>query len=377
MDVARAALLVTVLQLAWGSAWCSAADESLSLGDPAPPLQIARWLGRGNRLFGGDATGPLEHGAIHAVTFVDTRSDPCREALPHLADLAGRFRRRGVAFVAVVTDPPEREEEVVDFFRELDGPAGFLPGLDRYDDTPRRHRDEDPEGRSWRAWMAPAGEDGVPTTFVVAADGRLAWIGHPLDGLDDVIDRMVAGGFDPVAEAAAARRAERLDEDARTAVELGQWERALELVDEMVAVQPRLAGRGAGMKVEITLFQQRDLDAGVQAAAALLEGPAADDAQLLNDIAQRILDLPAPPPRAIAVADTLATRADTRREHATPWALDPLAQARFLAGDRQGAVALQERAVELIAAVDDRREQKAMRRRLRHYRESLAEEPAP
>jgi len=377
MDVAKAALFVAVVQAAWAGPWCGADDGWLSIGDPAPPLQIARWLGRGNRLFGGDPAGPPERGAIHAVTFVDTRSEPCRESLPHLADLAGRFRRHGVAFVAVATDPPEREAEVVDYFRDLDGSAGFHPGIDRHDDSRRRQRHEEPEGLSWRAWMTPAGEAGVPTTFVVAADGRVAWIGHPLDGLDDVVARMVAGTFDPDAEAAASRRAERLDEEARTAVELGHWERALGIVDEMVAVQPRLAGRAAGMRVEIVLFQKHDLDAGVAAAAALLEGPAAEDPQLLNDIAQRILDLPAPPPRAVAVAAALATRADTLLDHANPWVVDTLAHARFLAGDREGAVALQEKAVELITAADDRRERKAMRRRLRHYRESLAEEPAP
>lgn len=344
-------------------------EESLAVGDPAPALAASRWIG-------GRPIGRFEPGRVYALTFIDTRSASSLESLPHVAELAGRFKRRGVELALIVTDPPEREEEATGLLADLEPPLGVRIAVDRYDEQPRR-RDEEPEGVSWKGWMVPAGEAGVPTSFVVDGAGTIAWIGHPLDGLDDVVERMLSGTFDAAAEAAAAKRARLLEEAAFTAVERGRWDEALDTIRAMVAAQPRLAGRAAGMKVEVLLFQKGDLDAGCAAAADLLDGPADHDAELLNDVAQRILDLPGATPAAIAVALRLATRADDLLDHDDPFALDTLAHAHFLAGDRAAAVTHQERAVELVADRGDKAEKRAFRRRLRTYREALAEEPAP
>lgn len=366
----RVGAVVAAVGLALAALAGRADEESLAVGDPAPALAASRWIG-------GRPIGRFEPGRVYALVFIDTRSAASLESLPHLADLAGRFKRRGVELALIVTDPPEREDEATGVLADLEPPLGIRIALDRYDAQPRRRRDEEPEGDSWKAWMVPAGEEGVPTAFVVDGSGRIAWIGHPLDGLDDVVERMLSGGFDAAAEAAAAKQARLLEEAAFTAVERGRWDDALDTIRAMVAAQPRLAGRAAGMKVEVLLFQKGDLDAGCAAAADLLDGPADHDAELLNDVAQRILDLPGATPAAIAVALRLAARADDLLDHADPFALDTLAHAHFLAGDRAEAVTLQEKAVELVGEQGDKSEKRAFRRRLRTYREALAEEPSP
>jgi len=366
----RVGAVAAAVGLALASSAGRADEESLAVGDPAPALAASRWIG-------GRPIGRFEPGRVYALTFIDTRSASSLESLPHVADLAGRFKRRGVEFALIVTDPPERETEATGLLADLEPPLGVRIAVDRYDDQPRRRRDEEPEGVSWKGWMVPAGEAGVPTSFVVDGAGTIAWIGHPLDGLDDVVERMLSGGFDAAAEAAAAKRARLLEEAAFTAVERGRWDEALDTIRAMVAAQPRLAGRAAGMKVEVLLFQKGDLDAGCAAAADLLDGPADHDAELLNDVAQRILDLPGATPAAIAVALSLAIRADDLLDHADPFALDTLAHAHFLTGDHAAAVTHQERAVELVADRGDKAEKRAFRRRLRTYREALAEEPAP
>jgi hypothetical protein len=46
------------------------------------------------------------------------------------------------------------------------------------------------------SWMNAAGRRGIPAAFVVDPSGRIAWIGHPLSGLDAVVEKILAGTFD-------------------------------------------------------------------------------------------------------------------------------------------------------------------------------------
>lgn len=343
-------------------------DGGLTVGDLAPTTVTDR--GREP-----PEVVSLQRGVVHVVTFFDTRSDPCRAALPQLADLAKRFRR-DARFLGIV-DQSAEPADMTPLEEAFGGVRTFRVLFDVRTGTAPRPRDGTAEGDAWRVWMDGVGVHGSPLAFVVAEDGRVAWVGNPLDGLDDVLTRIVAGHFDPVAAAAAQRRVRLLEERSRTAIELGRWDDALSIIDEMVDLQPGLAGRAATMKVEIVLFQKGDLDAGRAAAAALLDGPAADDAESLNDIAQRLLDLPDPSLQVITTAAALAERAVALFDDANPWCLDTLARARFLGGDRAEAVALQAKAVALIDEAGGRRDRRAMRLRLRDYRAALAEERIP
>lgn len=363
-------LCAVLLGMGWTVPGSGAAADGLAVGDPAPPLDGERWV-IGAAI---DRCGP---GAIHAVTFFDLHSRPCREALRHLGRIATRHAGRGVVMVGIHSAGPEGDGEWPSLLAELGLPRAWHIGVDRHPARRRRGTDDDQPGMTWQAWMSAADEDGIPTTFVVDATGHVAWIGHPLDGLDEVIDGLLAGTFAPLDEADAARRAALLEEDARTAIERREWDRAVRLVEELATVQPRLAGRAAALVVDILLFQKNDRAAGCAAALGLLDGPAAHDAELLNDIAHTILDRHAADPHAVAVAVRLASRADALVDHANPWVLDTLARGRFLSGDRAAAVALQKEAVDLIADLGEPREQRAMRRQLRRYRLALEEAPVP
>ena len=45
--------------------------------------------------------------------------------------------------------------------------------------------------------MEPFGADGIPHAFVVDKTGALVWHGHPMDGLDEVVEMAVTGTYDP------------------------------------------------------------------------------------------------------------------------------------------------------------------------------------
>ncbi|NBV45869.1 MAG: hypothetical protein EBR86_09580 [Planctomycetia bacterium] len=363
-------LCAGLLGMGWTVPGSGATADGLAVGDRAPPLDVERWIvGAGL-----ERCGP---GAIHAVTFLDLHSRPCREALPHLGRIATRHAGRGVVMVGIDGAGPDSDGEWPSLLADLGPQRAWRIGVDRQPARRRRSHEDDQPGMTWQAWMSAADEDGIPTTFVVDATGHVAWIGHPLDGLDEVIDGLLAGTFAPLAEADAGRRAALLEEDARTAVERQEWDRAVRLAEELATVQPRLAGRAAALVVDILLFQKNDRAAGCAAALALLDGPAAHDAELLNDIAHTILDRHPADPHAVSVAVRLASRADALVDHANPWVLDTLARGQFLSGEEAAAVALQKEAVDLITGLGEPREQRTMRRQLRRYRAALEEAPAP
>ena len=49
----------------------------------------------------------------------------------------------------------------------------------------------DTAGAVANGYMIALGQGGIPTAFVVNAQGRLVWYGHPMDHLDKVLDRVL------------------------------------------------------------------------------------------------------------------------------------------------------------------------------------------
>ncbi len=55
-------------------------------------------------------------------------------------------------------------------------------------------------GKMAATWMQAAGENGIPTAFLINGDGKVAYIGHPMT-LDTVLKNYTAGKLDIKAEA--------------------------------------------------------------------------------------------------------------------------------------------------------------------------------
>ncbi|MGX8009828.1 hypothetical protein ACVDG8_013080 [Mesorhizobium sp. ORM8.1] len=73
-----------------------------------------------------------------------------------------------------------------------------------------------------RLWMKASSSLGIPTSFLVDRDGRIAFIGHPAD-LDDVLPKVIYGSWRGSYEAKAADKG-RIDRNQRTARELALTE---------------------------------------------------------------------------------------------------------------------------------------------------------
>ncbi|MHC4257593.1 MAG: peroxiredoxin family protein, partial [Planctomycetota bacterium] len=84
----------------------------------------------------------------------------------------------------------EDAETVKPFVEKMGGKMEYTVALD----TDRKVND---------AYMKAFNQRGIPTAFIVDVKGNVAWVGHPMGGLEEVLELVVAGSFDPQAYAKA------------------------------------------------------------------------------------------------------------------------------------------------------------------------------
>lgn len=158
---AALAVLLTAVLLAAG---CGNADGPvLTEGRPAPPLEGVEWIA-GEPVEPGD--GPV------VVEFWATWCAPCRTSIPHLTELqrryAGRLRIAGLSW--------EERDAITPFVAEMGEEMDYAVGR-----IPRELA---------ATWMD--GVTGIPHAFLLDADGRIVWQGHPM-ALDRPLVELLGG----------------------------------------------------------------------------------------------------------------------------------------------------------------------------------------
>ncbi len=211
-------------------------SPSVNIGDPAPPLLLKAW-------FKGMPVQRFEKGNVYVVEFWATWCKPCIAAMPHLSALAREYKDRvtilGVDIYEKKTTSMEKVKAFVDsMWHRMD-----------------YHVAAEDSNFMVAGWIEATGEkdNGIPRTFVVNAEGRLAWIGHPKD-LDQVLPKIVNNTWD-VKEALAKRNEQKrlahLDYEAHyTLMEyspdqfkprsVDRPDSALLAINEMVRNEPKL-----------------------------------------------------------------------------------------------------------------------------------------
>jgi thiol-disulfide isomerase/thioredoxin len=153
---------------------------ALAVGAPAPSLAIGQWVK-------GTAVNDFASDRVYVVEFWATWCPPCRASMPHLSQLQQQHGDR-VTFIGI----SDENEATVKAF--MDGVQDEESGK-TWNEVVAYTIALDAEERTSNAYMRAAGQNGIPTAFVVGKDGHVEWIGHPMS-IDDPLNKILAGDWD-------------------------------------------------------------------------------------------------------------------------------------------------------------------------------------
>jgi len=315
---------------------------ALMLGDPAPAIQVAEWVQ-------GTPVTRFEPGKVYVVEFWATWCGPCKLAIPHLNELSRQYAG-AVQFVGVSVWEQIDEESpysVPKFVKGMGDKMTYTVAADLV-------KPSEADGPMATNWMKAACQSGIPAAFIVNREGKIAWIGNPLSGIDGPLADVVAGKWDLAAAAkkyALDMRLQgvlpKLREDITRAKKSKDFAGAIQTIESAVAREPGLEAYFGTNKYFLLLEAQRSADAAAY-GQRLVSQVLADNAGALNTLAWTIVE----PGGKVKQGDyALAVRAAERAvellESKDASTMDTLGLALFKAGQVARAIEVQEKAVEL------------------------------
>ena len=373
MRKSLAGLVFGVMVATGFAAMAQEADgPSLKVGDQAPPLKVEKeWLK-------GDPITKFEAGKVYVVEFWATWCGPCRTSIPHLSGLQEQYKDKGVTMIGV--DAFEQDfSEAAPFVKEMGDKMEYSVAMDSVPEGASAQ-----EGAMAKNWMDAAGQNGIPTAFIVNQEGVVAWIGHPMQ-MDQPLEQIVAGDYDM--EAAAKEAEEAAEKQAKIEAMQAQLAEVIQKIqaaqgpedlkvampdlDAMIDDNEELAPQLRFMK--FNLLVSGDLpEEAVKTGREFMEGEEGENALLLNNMAWVLVDPDRgdekPPEAAVKFAREAAEKANNLTDNENWTFLDTLARAYFLDGDLDKALEIQEKTVKLAGdAIDENPDVKS---RLEDYRKA-------
>jgi thiol-disulfide isomerase/thioredoxin len=292
----------------------------------------------------------FEKGRIYVVEFWATWCPPCRETIPHLTQLAKKFQGKAIFAGISISEQPVGNT-----------PTGYYATVKKFVADEGAKMDyhvavDGPKGTMAQNWMQAAGEDGIPTAFIVDKSGKIAWIGYPTS-LEDPLNKIIAGKYDAKAALATrqkeqslqANTPEKLLEPLGNALNQSDWPTAVKESDKVLGAHPELHDQVAPAKM-YALLKSNEPEAYVYAKAEMT-GASKANADLLNTMAQMVLiEVNGPKTPDLGLAQSLAQQAVDLTKSKQPEYLDTLAKAQYRNGSADKAIATEQQAIDLVNA---------------------------
>jgi len=322
--------------------------KSLKVGDPAPKLQPTKWLQ-------GSEVAEFAPGKTYVVEFWATWCGPCIVMMPHMAEMQREFKDKGVTFIGYsAKDPNNSAEKVAEFVQKRGPKLGYTFA---YDD----------DRETYDAYMKAAGQNGIPCSYVVDKEGKIAYIGHPMF-LGLVVPKVAEGKWTKDDLTSLAKADKDVDAvfasfrkpDAEEGLKaIADFEKQYPaLHDVPYFVQPKL-----GLMLKAKKYDQVKAEAEKLIARAVKQ----DDPTLLRSVSGALRGPDAKDQKeliklAVEAAETGVKVAGDK----DPIALFGVAQAHLAAGDKDKAKEYGQKA---IAAADSDGLKKALEREVKKFDE--------
>lgn len=356
--------------------------NSLAVGDKAPGLHLAEFVK-------GEPVTGFESGRVYVVEFWASWCGPCIAGMPHVSELQKEYAEKGVRVIGV--NAFEDPNAVAPFMEKRGNELmQYTVAIEE-----KHNQDNLRNGLMAQNWMSAAGQNGIPTAFIVDGQSRVAWIGHPMS-MDKPLEEIVAGTWDINKAAGEFKKSQQADKDAAA--------KRAEAAAKAKEAEDARAKQGISTADINKLFAEGKIDQGINALVRLAEedpttaGPVAQqqfmammkaekfaDASSLgnkildtdiannwmatNMIAWTIVDPEAMPAKQdLDLALRAAKLACKATDNTNPAALDTLAKVYWDMGDKARALRIQERACSFARGGTFEEELEA---RIRYFRDTM------
>ncbi len=295
-----------------------------SSAKPAAALSGLEWVK-------GDPVESFKPGQAYVVEFWATWCPPCKASIPHLTELQAKYKDKKLTVIGVSTDMAVQTggvitKEAVDIVK---------PFVESMGDKMNYTVAVDSKQLASKNYMTAYGVQGIPAAFIVDGKGKIVWNGHPSGEMDEILELVLAGSYDPVAFQ------KKKAEEAALQKQLMEW-----FTDYFTKVQ-------AGEPQETTrpIVQQ------------FMEKAPADG---LNAVTWNMLTRIPKENRDLEIALTAAEKSVKLTEEKDPAALDLYAMALFESGRFAEALKAEQKAYDLLA--DEPEIQKQLLESLEKYK---------
>jgi thiol-disulfide isomerase/thioredoxin len=309
--------------------------NTLKVGDPAPPIVVRKWIKRG-------PVTKFKPGMVYVVEFWATWCGPCQAAMPHLSELAEKYKGK-----AEVLSIDVMENKKTDFLPKVERLVKWSG--DRMDYTVAV---DAPGEIMEKTWLKAAGANGIPELFIIDQQGKIAWHGHP-NFVDEVLDAVVNGSYDEAGkkriEAAAKAKQERYDSLGKAMMTAWKkdkdYPKALAIAEEILPLYPGLCINYLSNKYEF-LSHIDSLKARKFGEELMAQWSAKDQLSLAYFILHALPDSSYKPDYDLALK--LVNKAVTQSDPQDRFAASMLADVNYKTGNKEKAIKYQKKFIQIL-----------------------------
>ena len=277
-------IVLTLLVSSLHATETAVGDDLMTVGSKAPALDIAHWLSDGNGTFSEVRT--FESGKVYVIEFWATWCGPCVASMPHLSELQKKYAGQKVQIISV------SEEDITTVNEFLKNKVAGT--TETYQELTSHYcLASDPDGSVQNAFLKASQQNSIPTAFIVGKDGRIEWIGHPVE-MEQPLKAIVDDQWDRERFAAQFKIQQEIEAGMQQSMMLlqqGKFKEGLAIMETLIQKAPAqsdLVGQMKMIRFSILLSTQNPQATDVM-EQMIQENES--DAGLLNQLAWGVVEL--------------------------------------------------------------------------------------